>query len=256
MDREMESIQRNETWELVDPPNNPRPIGVKWIFKTKYDEHGNVSKYKARLVAKGYNKKYGVDYLDVFAPVIRFDIVRLILAVAARNNWYLHQIDVKTAFLNGNLNEQVYTEQPEGYIKPGEERKVCHLKKALYGLKQAPRAWYSRIDEFFRSNGFKKCVYEHTLFIKNTKGSKMVVCLYVDDLIIASDSLDMINQLKTSMKLEFEMTDLGTLHYFLGMEVKYEDGNILVSQQRYAKGLLKRFKMENCNTISTPMEYG
>ncbi|KAJ0705145.1 putative RNA-directed DNA polymerase [Helianthus annuus] len=138
----------------------------------------------------------------------------------------------------------------------GEERKVCHLKKALYGLKQAPRAWYNRIDRFFGSNGFKKCVYEHTLFIKNTKTSKMVICLYVDDLIIASDSLSMINQLKDSMKKEFEMTDLGILHYFLGMKKEYESGNITLSQQKYAKGLLKKFKMEKCNIISTPMEYG
>uniref|UniRef100_A0A251VGU8 Putative zinc finger, CCHC-type n=1 Tax=Helianthus annuus TaxID=4232 RepID=A0A251VGU8_HELAN len=256
MDREMESIKKNDTWELVDPPKDQKPIGVKWIYKTKYDEHGNVDKYKARLVVKGYNKKYGVDYQDVFAPVIRFDTVRLILALAARNKWYLHQMDVKTSFLNGDLNERVYIEQPEGYIKLGEEQKVCHLKKALYGLKQAPGAWYSKIDKFFKTNGFKKCVYEHTLFIKNTATSTMVTCVYVDDLIIASDSLQMINQLKDSMKKVFEMTDLGVLHYFVGMEVKYKEGNIVLSQQKYAKGLLKKFNMERCNTISTPMEYG
>ncbi|KAJ0795409.1 putative RNA-directed DNA polymerase [Helianthus annuus] len=256
MDREIESIKKNETWDLVEPPLNQNPIGVKWIFKTKYDAHGNVDKHKARLVVKGYNQKYGIDYHDVFAPVIRFDTIRLVLALAARHGWYLHQMDVKTAFLNGKLNEVVYIMQPEGYVKKGEERKVCHLKKALYGLKQAPRAWYSRIDEYFQSHGFKKCVYEHTLFIKVSKEARMVICLYVDDLIIASDSLKMINQFKCSMKKEFEMTDLGNLHYFLGMEVKQENGNIMLSQRKYAENLLERFNMKHCKSISTPMEYG
>uniref|UniRef100_A0A251UJX2 Putative ribonuclease H-like domain-containing protein n=1 Tax=Helianthus annuus TaxID=4232 RepID=A0A251UJX2_HELAN len=256
MDREIQSILKNGTWDIVDPPKGQKPIGVKWIYKTKYDEHGNVSKHKARLVAKGYNQKYGIDYQDVFAHVIRFDTIRLVLALVAQHGWHLHQMDVKMAFLNGNLKEQVYIDQPEGYVKKGEERKVCHLKKALYGLKQAPRAWYIRIDEYFRSHGFKKCIYEHTLFTKISKHSRIIICLYVDDLILASDSLNMIEELKESMKCEFEMTDLGNLHYFLGMEVNYDNGNIMPSQQKYARNLLEKFKMENCHALSTPMEYG
>ncbi|KAF5759181.1 putative RNA-directed DNA polymerase [Helianthus annuus] len=165
-------------------------------------------------------------------------------------------MDVKTAFLNGTLKEEVYTEQPEGYVKKGEEGKVCRLKKALYGLKQAPRAWYSRIDEYFRSHGFKKCVHEHTLFTKITSQSRVIVCLYVDDIILASESLTLIEQLKESMQSEFEMTDLGTLHYFLGMEIKNDNGNIMLTQQKYAKNLLAKFKMENCREALTPMEYG
>ncbi|KAJ0522114.1 putative RNA-directed DNA polymerase [Helianthus annuus] len=256
MDKEMESIKKNKTWTLVEPPKNQKPIGVKWIFKTMYDEHGNVSKYKARLVAKGYNQKYGIDYQEVFAPVVRFDTVRLVLALAVHFEWHLHQMDVKTAFLNGKLTENVYIEQPIGYVKKGEEHKVCQLKKALYGLKQAPRAWYSRIDGYFLSQGYNKCVYEHTLYFKHSTSTRIIICLYVDDLIIASDSLDQIRQLKESMEKEFEMTDLGILHYFLGMEVNYNEGNISLSQQKYARTLLKKFNMENCKQISTPMEYG
>ncbi|KAJ0599630.1 putative RNA-directed DNA polymerase [Helianthus annuus] len=184
MDKEIESINKNQTWVLVDPPKHQKPIGVKWIYKTKYDEKGNVDKYKARLVVKGYKQKYGIDYQEVFAPVIRFETVRLGLALAAHYGWHLHQMDVKTAFLNGKLNEQVYIEQPQGYIKQGEERKLCHLKRALYGLKQAPRAWYSRIDSYFMQREFRKCAYEHTLYIKDTNEGKLVICLYVDDLII------------------------------------------------------------------------
>uniref|UniRef100_A0A251TCA0 Putative copia protein n=1 Tax=Helianthus annuus TaxID=4232 RepID=A0A251TCA0_HELAN len=256
MDREMESIIKNDTWELVDPPLNQTPIGVKWIYKTKYDEHGQISKHKARLVVKGYNQKYGIDYQDVFAPVIRFDTVRLVLALAAHHGWHLHQMDVKTAFLNGYLKEQVFIEQPEGYVVKGKERKVCKLKKALYGLKQAPRAWYSRIEGYFATHGFKRCIYEHTLFTKMSKEEKIIICLYVDDLIIASDSLSSIESFKELMKKEFEMTDMGILHYFLGMEVSFDNGNIILTQQQYAKSLLSKFNMMNCSGISTPMEYG
>ncbi|KAJ0795822.1 putative RNA-directed DNA polymerase [Helianthus annuus] len=178
MDKEMESIEKNKTWTLVEPPKNQKPIGVKWIFKTKYDEHGNVSKYKARLVAKGYNQKYGIDYQEVFAPVVRFDTVRLVLSLAVHFEWHLHQMDVKTAFLNGKLTENVYIEQPIGYVKKGEEHKVCQLKKPLYGLKQAPRAWYSRIDGYFLSHGYNKCVYEHIIFqtFNKYKNHNMPVC--------------------------------------------------------------------------------
>uniref|UniRef100_A0A251RQU6 Putative ribonuclease H-like domain, Reverse transcriptase, RNA-dependent DNA polymerase n=1 Tax=Helianthus annuus TaxID=4232 RepID=A0A251RQU6_HELAN len=211
--------------------------------KKKYDENGNVDKYKARLVVKGYKQKYGIDYQEVFAPVIRFEIVRLVLALAAQYEWHLHQMDVKTAFLNGKLEEQVYIEQPEGYIKKGEEKKVCFLKRALYGLKQAPRAWYSRIDTYFIKNEFKKCIYEHTLYIKNTSEGKIVICLYVDDLIIASNSIKLITEFKESMKKEFEMTDTGQLHYFLGMELTYENGNITLSQKKYMRNLLEKYRM-------------
>ncbi|KAJ0566228.1 putative RNA-directed DNA polymerase [Helianthus annuus] len=256
MDKEIESIHKNQTWELVDPPIHQKPIGVKWIYKTKYDEKGNVDKYKARLVVKGYKQKYGIDYQEVFAPVIRFETIRLVLALATHHGWHLHQMDVKTAFLNGKLEEQVYIEQPQGYIQKGEEKKVCHLKRALYGLKQAPRAWYSRIDAYFIQNKFKKCIYEHTLYIKDTNEGKLVICLYVDDLILASSSMRLISDFKESMKKEFEMTDMGCLHYFLGMEVSYENGNIILSQKKYMRSLLEKFRMTSCNTVSTPMEYG
>ncbi|KAJ0586508.1 putative RNA-directed DNA polymerase [Helianthus annuus] len=165
-------------------------------------------------------------------------------------------MDVKTAFLNGNLNEQVYVEQPKGYVKKGHEEKVCLLKCALYGLKQAPRAWYSRIDNYFKLHGFKRCTYEHTLFIKDTNEGKLVICLYVDDLIIASNPMNLINAFKSMMKKEFEMTDMGKLHYFLGMEVSYENGNITLSQRKYMRSLLEKYRMTQCNSVSTPREYG
>ncbi|CAL2241350.1 unnamed protein product [Prunus armeniaca] len=218
---------------------------------------GSINKYKARLVAKGYKQKEGEDYTEVFAPVSRLDTVRLIISLAAQNNWKVFQMDVKSAFLNSVLNEEVYLAQPPRYVKRGEEKKVFKLRKALYGLKQSPRAWYSHINSYFEKNGFQKCPYEHTLYIKNnSQGSFMIVSLYVDDLIFTGSNLDMLNEYKLSMMREFEMTNLGELHYFLGIEVYQSKKGIFISQESYAKEVLKKFRMENANPISTPCVTG
>lgn len=167
MDAEIEAIEKNDTWELTDLPAEEKTIGVKWIFKTKLNEKGEVDKYKARLVAKGYTQEYGVDYAEVFAPLASHDTIRLVVSLAAHSSWPVYQLDVKSAFLHGELNEKVFIDQPPGFVKKGNEKKVFRLKKALYGLKQAPRAWYSRIDAYFSKAGFQKCPHEHTLFIKS-----------------------------------------------------------------------------------------
>ncbi|PNX60516.1 copia-type polyprotein, partial [Trifolium pratense] len=162
MNQEMQSIEKNQTWELTSLPDGANVIGVKWIFKTKHNEKGEIDKHKARLVAKGYNQKHGIDYDEVFAPVARWDTIRSILAIATRESWKVFQLDVKSAFLHGELSEDIYVEQPPGYQR--EKNKVYKLKKALYGLKQAPRAWYSKIEAYFNSEEFEKCPSEHTLF--------------------------------------------------------------------------------------------
>jgi transposase InsO family protein len=148
MDAEIEAIERNNTWELVELPEGEKTVGVKWIYKTKVNEKGEIDKFKARLVAKGYTQKYGVDFSEVFAPVARHDTIRMVISLASLNKWTIFQLDVKSAFLHGELVEQVFVEQPPGYVKKGSKHMVYKLKKALYGLKQAPRAWYSRIDTF------------------------------------------------------------------------------------------------------------
>ena len=137
---------------------------MKWLFKTKRKENGEVDKFKARLVAKGYKQEYGIDYKEVFAPVARHDTIILVITVIAHNSWPIHQMDAKSAFLHGSLDEQVFVHQSHGNIKLGNEHKMYKLKKALYGLKQSPRAWYSLIQTYFLKEGFKKCLYEHTLF--------------------------------------------------------------------------------------------
>ncbi|KAL4019983.1 hypothetical protein IC575_018747 [Cucumis melo] len=154
MEEELSMIEKNKTWILVDRPQDRKVIGVKWVFRTKLNADGSINKHKARLVVKGYAQIFGVDYSDTFAPVARMDTIRLLFAIAAQKGWKLYQLDVKSAFLNGVLQEEIYVEQPEGCEKQGERNKVYLLKKALYGLKQAPRAWYSKIDEHFLSLGF------------------------------------------------------------------------------------------------------
>jgi hypothetical protein len=253
MDQEMQAIERNDTWELTVLPSGSKTKGVKWVFKTKVNENGEVDKYKARLVAKGYCQQYRIDYAKVFAPVARLDTIRIVISLAAQNSWVIYQLDVKSAFLHGEINEEVFVDQPPGYEQKGHESKVYRLKKALYGLKQAPRAWYSRIEAYFIKEGFIKCPYEHTLFIRTVDGGKiLIVCLYVDDLIFTGNDPMLFEQLKTSIMTEFNMTDLGRMRFFLGIEVLQRTDGIFISQCKYAQELLQRFKMNQCNSVHNP----
>ena len=256
MDEEINSITKNDTWELATLPQGYKPIGVKWVYKEKKNAKGEVERYKARLVAKGYSQREGIDYDEVFAPVARLETVRLIISLAAQNKWKIHQMDVKSAFLNGFLEEEVYIEQPLGYEVKGHEGKVLKLKKALYGLKQAPRAWNTRIDKYFQDKNFSKCPYEHALYIKIKNEDILIVCLYVDDLIFTGSNSSMFEELKKDMAKEFEMTDIGLMSYYLGIEVKQEDKGIFITQEGYAKEVLKKFKMDDSNPVSTPIECG
>ena len=256
MDEEIAAIERNETWELVELPEGHQPIGVKWVYKKKMNAQGKIDRYKARLVAKGYRQKAGIDYDEVFAPVVRMETIRLLISKAAQNRWPIYQMDVKSAFLNGVLEEEIYVEQPPGYMKAGKESKVLKLKKALYGLKQAPRAWNTRIDTYLKKNGFIQCPYEHALYVKKEEGNSLFVALYVDDLIFMGNDEKMIKELKEVMTREFEMTDLGLMRYFLGLEVRQGKSGIFVSQEAYAKDILKKSRMEECKPVAIPMELG
>ncbi|CAA7027704.1 unnamed protein product [Microthlaspi erraticum] len=256
MEAEIGSIEENQTWELVEPPAEAKVIGVKWIFKTKFNEKGEVDKFKARLVAKGYHQRQGVDFHEVFAPVARWDTIRAILAKAAQNSWKVYQLDVKSAFLHGNLEEDVYIEQPLGFEVAGEAEKVYKLRKALYGLRQAPRAWYSRIEGYFEKEGFAKCYCEHTLFVKTEKEKILIVSLYVDDLIYTGNSVELLEEFKASMMREFSMTDLGLMKFFLGVEVVQDGYGIFINQQKYAVEILEKFGMENSNSVRNPIVPG
>lgn len=173
-----------------------KAIGVKWVYKAKKNAKREVERYKARLVAKGYSQKVGIDYDEVFAPITRLETVRLIISLAAQNSWRIHQMDVKSTFLNGVLEEEVYIVQPQDYEIKGQEDKVLKLKKALYRLKQAPRAWNARIDKYFQERNFIKCPYEHALYIKIQNSDILIVCLYVDDLIFTGSNPNMFGEFK------------------------------------------------------------
>ena len=232
MNAEIEAIERNKTWDLTILPEGVKTIGVKWVFKTKLNENGEIDKCKARIVAKGYAQQYGIDYTEVYAPVARLDTIRLVIALAAQEGWSIFQLDVKSAFLHGELSEEVYVQQPQGYEKKGEEHKVYKLNKALYGLKQAPRAWYSKIEAYFAKEGFEKCHYEHTLFTKSKDGGKLlIVSLYVDDLIFTGNDKSMCEEFKKSMILAFDMSNLKKMRYFLGIEVLQHSDGICVSKK-------------------------
>ncbi|GKB70172.1 ribonuclease H-like domain, reverse transcriptase, RNA-dependent DNA polymerase [Tanacetum coccineum] len=210
---------KNNTWTLTTLPLNQKAIGLKWVFKTKRDAKGNIIKYKARLVAKGYVQEQGIDFDEVFAPVARIETVRLILALAAYHGWQVHHLDVKSAFLHGDLKEEVYVTQPEGFVQQGNSGKVYKLTKALYGLRQAPRAWNVKLDQTLKSLDFKKCNLEQAVYTKRSKNSTLIVGVYVDDLIITGTPKKELEVFKSQMEEKFEMSDLGLLAYYLGIEV-------------------------------------
>ncbi|KAG8047680.1 hypothetical protein GUJ93_ZPchr0008g13842 [Zizania palustris] len=224
MAEEMYSIEQNGTWNLVDLPPDHRPIGLKWIDKIKRNEKGSIVKYKARLVAKGYIQQVGIDYAEVFAPIARMESVRMVLAMAARGGWYVHHMDVKLAFLNGDLQEEVYVQQPPGFVAAGHEGKVLRLKKALYKLKQVSHAWNQKLDSSQRDLGFIRCASEHGLYTRGVAMSRVIVGVYIDDLIITGSCTKEVKAFKDEMKCLFRMSDLGLLSYYLGIEVKQNRG--------------------------------
>ncbi|KAG8480419.1 hypothetical protein CXB51_025096 [Gossypium anomalum] len=254
MEAELDMIQKNQTWDLVKRPEKKKVIGVRWVFRARFNANGSLNKYKARLVVKGYSQQYGIDFEETFAPVARLDTIKLLLSLAAQKQWKIHQLDVKSAFLNGYLKEEIYVEQPDGFQIQGHEDKVYRLKKALYGLKQAPRAWYDRIDTYLSRLGFEKSLSEPTLFVKKSKEETLlIVSIYVDDLLVTGSKDVIIDEFKAQMQEAFDMTDLGTMTYFLGMEVNQFDRGIFISQQAFALKILDKFGMQNCKPVSTPM---
>ncbi|CAL2238905.1 unnamed protein product [Prunus armeniaca] len=253
MEAELEMIEKNDTWKLVERPFAKPVIGVKWVYKTKLNLDGTVQKNKARLVAKGYSQKPGIDYNETFAPVARLDTIRTLIALAAQKEWSLYRLDVKSAFLNGVLKEEVYVDQPQGFVKKDEETKVYKLHKALYGLKQAPRAWYDEIDAYFNKAGFKKSPSEATLYVKAEGSDVLIVSLYVDDIVYTGSSSQMIEEFRRDMMEHYEMTDLGVLHHFLGMGLIQSKQNIFLHKRKYGQKLVEKFGLKDCKIVATPL---
>ncbi|TYK11079.1 Beta-galactosidase [Cucumis melo var. makuwa] len=252
---EMKALEKNRTWEICALPKGHKTVGCKWVFSLKYKADGTLDRHKARLVAKGFTQTYGIDYSETFSPVAKLNTVRVLLSVAVNKDWPLYQLDVKNAFLNGDLVEEVYMSPPPGFeAQFGQE--VCKLQKSLYGLKQSPRAWFDRFTTFVKSQGYSQGHSDHTLFTKASKTGKIAILIvYVDDIVLTGDDQTEISQLKQRMGDEFEIKDLGNLKYFLGMEVARSKEGISVSQRKYTLDLLTETGMLGCRPADTPIEF-
>nr|GEX94061.1 zinc finger, CCHC-type [Tanacetum cinerariifolium] len=249
IDDKIGSIMENNTWVLSN-----LPPGCKWIFKRKMKVDGTVDKVKARLVIQGFRQKEGIDYFDTYAPVARITTIRLLLALVAIHNLVIHQMDVKTTFLNGDLKE-VYMNQPEGFVMPGNEHKVCKLVKSLYGLKQAPKQWHQKFDEVVLSSGFHlnqsdKCVYSKF----DDFGKGVIICLYVNDMLIFGSDQNQVDKTKKFLSSRFSMKDMGEVDVIFGIKIKRKNKEIVITQSHYIEKILKKFNREDCSSVSTPMD--
>ncbi|GJW61361.1 retrovirus-related pol polyprotein from transposon TNT 1-94 [Tanacetum coccineum] len=253
MQEELHEFERLEVWELVPPPDKAFVISLKWIYKVKLDELGGILKNKARLVARGYRQEEGIDFEESFAPVARLEAIRIFLAFAAHMNMVIYQMDVKTAFLNGNLREEVYVSQPDGFVDPDKPNHVYKLKKALYGLKQAPRAWYDMLSSFLISNDFSKGSVDPTLFIRREGNDLILVQIYVDDIIFAASTPELCDLFAKIMCSKFKMSMMGKISFFLGLQISQSPRGIFINQSKYALESLKKYGYESCDPVDTPM---
>ncbi|CAA7032723.1 unnamed protein product [Microthlaspi erraticum] len=258
MNEELIALESSGTWDICSLPDGKHAIGCKWVYKLKLLANGCLERYKARLVAKGYTQQAGVDFVDTFSPVAKMTTVKTLLAVAAAKNWSLTQLDFSNAFLNGDLEEEIYMTLPPGYTpKTGvtlPPNAVCKLKKSLYGLKQASRQWFLKFSHTLVNLGFKKSHADHTLFIKHYEGRYVAVLVYVHNIIIASNNDAEVEKLKSDMKVAFKLRDLGELKYFLGLEIARSSKGISVCQRKYTLELLSDAGLLACKPSSIPME--
>nr|GEV42745.1 hypothetical protein [Tanacetum cinerariifolium] len=253
MQDEIHEFDRLQVWELVPQPDCIMIIAFKWIYKVKLDEYGDVMKNKARLVAKGYRQKEGIDFEESFAPVARIEAIRIFIANGASKNMTIYQMDVKTAFLNGELKEEVYVSQPEGFVDPDHPTHVYRLKKALYELKQAPRAWYNTLLRFLLDNKFSKGAVDPTLFTRKTDKHILLVQIYVDDIIFSSTDPKACDVFSNETISKFQMSMMGQMLFFLGLQVSQSLGGIFINQSKFTFEILKKFRMDSCDPVDTPM---
>jgi hypothetical protein len=252
MQEELNNFTRNEVWHLVPRPNQ-NVVGTNWVFRNKQDEHGVVTRNKARLVAKGYSQVEGLDFGETYAPVARLESIRILLAYATYHGFKLYQMDVKSAFLNGPIKEEVYVEPPPGFEDSEYPNHVYKLSKALYGLKQAPRAWNECLRDFLIANGFKVGKADPTLFTKTIENDLFVCQIYVDDIIFGSSNKSTCEEFSRIMVQKFEMSMMGVLKYFLGFQVKQLQEGTFISQTKYIQYIPTKFGMKDAKPIKTPM---
>ena len=249
MDDELEALDKNKTWIIVDTPTNRKIVNCMWVFKIKHASDGSIERYKARLVARGDSQVAGTDYDELFAPVVRFDSLRLLLAISASRQWRPRQLDVKTAFLYGLLKEEIYMRLPEQLRVDG---KVCKLQRCLYGLKQSPREWYARLTNYLLPYGFAISIFDPCVLIHES--GNLFIAIYVDDISIFGPSDSLTERIISALQTEFEVKDLGQLHWLLGIKIEFTDSAITLSQETYIDKILDKYGMTDCNSLSTPLD--
>ncbi|KAL4309169.1 hypothetical protein GQ457_01G021620 [Hibiscus cannabinus] len=259
MKDEMNSMKNNEVWDLVALPDDVKAIGCKWVFKTKKkDSKGNIERYKARLVAKGFTQREGIDYTETFSSVSKKDSLCIVLALVAQFDLELQQMDVKTVFLNGDLKEEVYMKQPEGFSSSDGENLVCKLNKSIYGLKQASRQWYLKFHEVISSFGFVENIMDQCIYHKASGSKICFMILYVDDILLATNDRGMLHEVKQFLSKNFDMKDMGDASYVIGIKIHRDrhKGVLGLSQETYINKVLERFRMKDCSPSVAPIVKG
>ncbi|KAK8954626.1 hypothetical protein KSP39_PZI001744 [Platanthera zijinensis] len=253
MEDEMRALWANQTWDLVPlPPSHPS-VSCKWVFVVKHAADGTVDRLKARLVARGFTQQHGLDYEETFSPVAKLNTVRVLLSLAVHRHWPLYQLDIKNAFLNGDLHETVYMQQPPGFETTGESL-VCHLRKSIYGLKQSPRAWFEKFSKVVCTSGFTRSSADFSLFTHHRSTGTVILLVYVDDILITGNDTVGIQQIKEQLNSAFQTKDLGNLRYFLGLEVARRSDGLVLSQRKYCMDLLHDAGYSGCKPVETPMD--
>nr|GFB70012.1 retrovirus-related Pol polyprotein from transposon TNT 1-94 [Tanacetum cinerariifolium] len=253
MQEELNQFIANDVWELVPQPRNMKIIGAKWVFRNKLHENGIVSQNKARLVDQGYNQQEDIDYDETYALVARLESIRILLAYACALDFKLFQMDVKSAFLNSFINEEVYVAQPSGFIDFEKLDHVYKLKKTLYGLKQAPKDWNDRLKTFLIKHEYKMRMVDTTLFTKKKTSNLISVQIYVDNIIFGSTCQDTCDEFSKIMHDEFEMSMMGELNFFFGLQIKQMEDGIFFNQSKYIKEMHKKFVLEESKPMKTSM---
>lgn len=254
MSTEYDAQIKYGTWDLVPSHPSQNLVGCRWIYTTKYLPNGEEERPKARLVARGHTQRYGVDYSETFSPVIKTTTIRLVLDIAVTRGWQLKQLDVNNAFLQGELQEEVYMTQPPGFVDKDQPDHVCRLKKPIYGLKQAPRAWYMALKNHLLQSGFRNSLADTSLFTYTNGSQQTYVLVYVDDIIVTGSDPRHISTVLQSFAQRFSIKDPVDLHYFLGVEVTRSSAGLHLMQRRYVLDLLTRTNMLDSKTVSTPMQ--
>src|SRR5579871_6144937 len=254
MQEEFESLKANDTWELVPRTTDRDIIDTRWVFRIKRNLDQSIEKYKDRFVVQGFTQIPGVDYDEVYSPMVSYTANRILIALATKYDLTIHQIDVKSVFLNGEVDTELYVEQPEIFEEKDRKLWVCKLKKGLYGLKQAPRLWHRTLQSHLLSIGFIQLESEPSIFIKKLEDTFIVIAAYVDDLQIALNDVKVIQNIKLELQNKFQMTDLEKVNHILGLRVLKTEDHISIDQAHYVENILKKFGIDQCYSVSTPIE--